>query len=117
MTDPFHSLPELFGDRSLRYGAAFRRLSHQSHDLVSDGSRRYRQYAGLALVLIAYVGGIIGWSCAVVRVDAESSGADSTQSVHQHETPPEAAAASSVPATRIHVAPTHRATGPRASTD
>lgn len=36
--------------------------------LVSDGSHRYRQYAGLALVIIAYVGGIIGWSCAVLQV-------------------------------------------------
>lgn len=33
-----------------------------------DDPHRFRRYAGLTLILIVYVGGIIGWSCAVLRV-------------------------------------------------
>jgi hypothetical protein len=32
-------------------------------------SRRHRQYIGLAVVIITYVGGIIGWSWAVYTLD------------------------------------------------
>ena len=52
---------------------------------MSDRPHRLRQYAGLALVIIAYVGGIIGWSCAVLEVDNQSSSAaDTTQAHHTH---------------------------------
>lgn len=40
---------------------------------VADGPNPSRQYAGLALVLIAYVGGIIGWSCAVLNTSSPST--------------------------------------------
>jgi hypothetical protein len=40
---------------------------------VADGPHPSRQYAGLALVVIAYVGGIIGWSCAVLDVSSPST--------------------------------------------
>ena len=52
---------------------------------MSDRPHRLRQYAGLALVIIAYVGGIIGWSCAVLEVDNQfSSAADTTQAHRTH---------------------------------
>lgn len=40
---------------------------------VADGPHPSRQYAGLALVLVAYVGGIVGWSCAVLNVSSPST--------------------------------------------
>jgi len=43
---------------------------------VADGPHPFRQYAGLALVLIAYVGGIIGWSCAVLNVSSAPTSSD-----------------------------------------
>lgn len=47
---------------------------------MADGPHPYRQYAGFALVLVAYVGGIIGWSCAVLNVSSPStSDADPAQ--------------------------------------
>lgn len=36
-------------------------------------SRRYRQYAGLALVIAVYLGGIGGWSCAVTNLERASA--------------------------------------------
>jgi len=39
----------------------------------STSSRRLRQYVGLALVVLAYVGGIIGWTWAVQTVDPPPS--------------------------------------------
>jgi hypothetical protein len=42
-------------------------------------SRRRRQYIGLAVVIIAYLGGIIGWSWAVSSLDrAPAPPADTT---------------------------------------
>lgn len=50
---------------------------------MSDGPHPYRQYVGLALVIIAYVGGIIGWSCAVRQVEERPSTAvDTTPPYH-----------------------------------
>jgi hypothetical protein len=46
---------------------------------VSDTDSRARQYAGLALVIIAYVGGIIGWSWATLTVDPDPAASDTTQ--------------------------------------
>ena len=47
---------------------------------MADGPHPSRQYAGLALVLIAYVGGIVGWSCAVLDVSSSpSSDTDTAQ--------------------------------------
>ena len=52
---------------------------------MSDRPHRLRQYAGLALVITAYVGGIIGWSCAVLKVENQpSSSADTTQAHRTH---------------------------------
>jgi len=42
-------------------------------------SRRRRQYIGLAVVIIAYIGGIIGWSWAVSSLErAPDPPSDST---------------------------------------
>lgn len=49
---------------------------------MADGPHPFRQYAGLALVLIAYVGGIIGWSCAVL--DVSSSPTSDTDTLQAH---------------------------------
>lgn len=38
-------------------------------------SHRFRQYAGLALILVAYMGGMIGWTWAVQTVDSEGASA------------------------------------------
>ena len=46
---------------------------------VSDSNQRLRQYAGLAFVMIAYLGGIVGWSYAVSSVNSEPSPPDTTQ--------------------------------------
>ncbi|MFP4227726.1 MAG: DUF547 domain-containing protein [Salinivenus sp.] len=47
---------------------------------MSDAaSRRYRQYAGLSIVLVAYLGGIVGWSWAAFSAMDESAPADSSQ--------------------------------------
>ncbi|WP_146109987.1 hypothetical protein [Salinibacter sp. 10B] len=43
---------------------------------MSDSTRRYRQYVGLALVIITYVGGIIGWSWAAVTVEPTPTAPD-----------------------------------------
>jgi hypothetical protein len=41
-----------------------------------------RQYVGLALVILAYLGGIVGWTWAVQTVDADrSSPSDTTEVV------------------------------------
>lgn len=53
---------------------------------VSDADSRYRQYVGLALIIIAYVGGIIGWSWATFTVDSKPSSPDTTQT--RVESPP-----------------------------
>ncbi|MFB6231332.1 MAG: hypothetical protein ABEL04_09260 [Salinibacter sp.] len=45
-------------------------------------SRRYRQYLGLVFLIVVFVGGMIGWTCATLQV--KSSGpapADTTGSV------------------------------------
>ncbi len=38
-----------------------------------DDPHRFRRYAGLTLILVVYVGGIIGWSCAVLQVSPSST--------------------------------------------
>jgi hypothetical protein len=44
---------------------------------MSDTKRRYRQYVGFAVVIVAYVGGIIGWSWAALTVDSNPSASES----------------------------------------
>ena len=44
-------------------------LFHHPSALVPNIPRRYRQYAGLALVIAVYLGGIGGWSCAVTNLE------------------------------------------------
>lgn len=34
--------------------------------------RRHRQYAGLVIIVVAFVGGILGWSWAALSVDREA---------------------------------------------
>jgi len=46
-----------------------------------SSSRRYRQYAGLALVLLAYLGGILGWTWAVQTVETDRSSPVDTTAV------------------------------------
>jgi uncharacterized oligopeptide transporter (OPT) family protein len=46
-------------------------------------SRRHRQYLGLALVIIVYVGGIIGWSWAVYSLNRAPDVPADTAAVHQ----------------------------------
>lgn len=48
---------------------------------VSTSSRRVRQYVGLALVIFAYLGGIVGWTWAVQTVDADRSPSRDTTEV------------------------------------
>lgn len=70
---------------------------------VPDDTPRYRQYAGLALVIIAYVGGIIGWSCAVLQVEADSSSATNAPSpIHQRVLPSPADSSRSAAANPPH---------------
>jgi len=66
--------------------------------LVPDGRPPYRQYAGLAFVILTYVGGIIGWSCAVQRVDPSSppDGAAQVQAVSAGDKSQAAAAPAAV---------------------
>lgn len=45
---------------------------------VPDSDQRYRQYAGLAVVIVAFVGGIVGWSWAALSVESGPSSPDST---------------------------------------
>lgn len=52
---------------------------------MSDLPTRYRRYAGLAIVILVYLGGILGWSWAVTTVESASTAADSTA---VHTTPP-----------------------------
>lgn len=51
--------------------------------LVPNAPHRYRQYAGLALVVVVYVGGIVGWSCAVADLRSSSRSQVSPQSSQQ----------------------------------
>jgi len=69
--------------------------------LIVSSSRRYRQYAGLALVLLAYVGGILAWTWAVQTVETDGAPAADTTAV---ETP--AADPVSVPAAPVRPAAT-----------
>jgi len=41
--------------------------------LVAVSSRRFRQYAGLTFVLLAYLGGILGWTWAVQTVETDDA--------------------------------------------
>ncbi len=63
---------------------------------MPDGRPPYRQYAGLAFVILTYVGGIIGWSCAVQQVESTPppNGSAQVQAVSVGATP---SAAVSVP--------------------
>ena len=51
---------------------------------MPDGPPPYRQYAGLALVILAYVGGILGWSWAVWQIESSSPPADSARAQAAH---------------------------------
>ena len=93
---------------------------------VSNGSPRYRQYAGLALVIIAYVGGIIGWSCAVLQVDPQpSTDPEPAEATHRRVAPPVAAPCffsrapeiSRAPAMRMRITRTKRTAGRREFVD
>ena len=55
-------------------------FTNASSSTVSS-PRRYRQYAGLALVLLAYLGGILGWSWAVQTVETDRSAPADTTAV------------------------------------
>jgi hypothetical protein len=46
---------------------------------VSDADSRYRQYAGLALIILIYVGGIVGWSWATLTVEPDPTAPDTSQ--------------------------------------
>jgi drug/metabolite transporter (DMT)-like permease len=48
---------------------------------VSSSSRRVRQYVGLALVILAYLGGSVGWTWAVQTVDADRAAPTDTTEV------------------------------------
>jgi hypothetical protein len=48
---------------------------------VSSSSRRVRQYVGLALVILTYIGGIVGWTWAVQTVDADRAAPRDTTEV------------------------------------
>ena len=63
-----------------------------SPTLVPDVDSRSRQYAGLAIVIIAYLGGIIGWSWAAFSVDSAPTPPDTTHT--RVELPPGAASGS-----------------------
>lgn len=54
---------------------------------MSDADSRYRQYAGLALIILAYIGGIIGWSWATLSIDSEPAAPDTTHT--RIESPPD----------------------------
>jgi len=54
------------GSRNSRVAASTNTLP-----LIVSSPRRYRQYAGLALVLLAYLGGILGWAWAVQTVETD----------------------------------------------
>lgn len=45
---------------------------------MPDVDSRTRQYAGLAFVIVAYLGGIIGWSWAALTVDPAPTPPDTT---------------------------------------
>lgn len=63
--------------------------------LVSDSSQRLRQYAGLAVVIVAFVGGIVGWSWAAFSVDSTPSAPDTTHT--RVESTPEADSGGTTP--------------------
>lgn len=47
-------------------------FSQPASATVSSSAHRIRQYAGIALVVVAYVGGILAWSWAVWTVDSDA---------------------------------------------
>ncbi|MEF8940763.1 MAG: hypothetical protein V5A22_13035 [Salinivenus sp.] len=49
--------------------------------MSSSASRRVRQYVGLALVILTYLGGIVGWTWAVQTVDADRAASTDTTTV------------------------------------
>lgn len=65
---------------------------------MPDGPPPYRQYAGLAFVILTYVGGIVGWSCAVQQVDstAPPEAAAQVQALSVEDTPQATAAPAAV---------------------
>ncbi|WP_263787371.1 hypothetical protein [Salinibacter grassmerensis] len=73
---------------------------------MPDGRPPYRQYAGLAFVILTYVGGIIGWSCAVQQAEPASPPENSAQvqavpfGSERWATPPPAAVDSGPPCER-----------------
>ena len=70
MTSPTPPSPTVARSPSLSF--------HQASALVSNLPRRYRQYAGLALVIAVYLGGIGGWSCAVTNLERAAAPAPSS---------------------------------------
>ena len=46
-------------------------------------SRRHRQYIGLAVVILTYLGGIVGWSWAVYTLDSPADPSSDTTAVLQ----------------------------------
>lgn len=78
---------------------------------MPDGRPPYRQYAGLAFVILTYVGGIIGWSCAAQQVESASPPNSSAQTVSVDAAPPAASVPTAVDAwsSRARPAPDGRA--------
>lgn len=53
---------------------------------MPDADSRYRQYAGLAFIILVYVAGLIGWSWATLTVEPGPAAPDTTRT--HVETPP-----------------------------
>lgn len=73
---------------------------------MSKHGRQYRQYLGLVVVLVAYVGGIIGWSWAAMGVESEPVPPDSGKSqveTHGYRSEPAVNAKTSGPVRGISV--------------
>jgi hypothetical protein len=64
-------------------GQECRLYSLISSGVVSMLSRRHRQYIGLAVVILTYLGGIVGWSWAVYTLDSPADSASDTTAVLQ----------------------------------
>lgn len=54
------------------------RISRKPDATVASFNRRTRQYVGLAVVLIAFIGGLLGWSWAAYTTMSEPGAADTT---------------------------------------
>ncbi|PSQ91571.1 MAG: hypothetical protein BRD30_03140 [Bacteroidetes bacterium QH_2_63_10] len=46
---------------------------------MPDSRKQLRQYVGLAVVIVSFFGGIIGWGWAALSVDSAPSSPDTTE--------------------------------------